>query len=88
LQTLSNETGAKTYIVRKVGDGELLRQATESISNELRQQYTVGFTSPDPERACYRSLRVVVPTHPDLEVRLRKGVTVGRPPDAAASDPG
>jgi Ca-activated chloride channel homolog len=64
LQMLSNETGAKTYIVRKVGDGELLRQATESISNELRQQYTVGFTSRDPERAGYRSLKVEVPTIP------------------------
>jgi Ca-activated chloride channel homolog len=88
LQMLSNETGAKTYIVGKVGDGELLRRATESISNELRQQYTVGFTSPDPERTGYRSLKVEVPTHPDLEVRVRKGVTVGGPPDAAASDPG
>jgi Ca-activated chloride channel family protein len=62
LQMLSNETGAKTSIVRKVSDAELLRQATESISNELRQQYTVGFTSPDPERAGYRGLKVVVPT--------------------------
>jgi hypothetical protein len=87
LQMLSNETGAKTYIVGKVGDGQLLRRATESISNELRQQYTVGFTSPDPERTGYRSLKVEVPTHPDLGVRVRKGVTVGRPPDAAL-DPG
>jgi len=88
LQTLSMETGARTFIIRKVGDGEMLRQATESISNELRQQYTVGFTSPDPERGGYRSLRVEIPTHPELGLRVRKGVTVGRPPNAYASNPG
>jgi Ca-activated chloride channel homolog len=86
LEMLSTETGAKTYIVRKIGDGEVLRKATESISNELRQQYTIGFSSADPERAGYRSLKVEVPTHPDFEVRARKGVTVGHSPDGLASD--
>jgi Ca-activated chloride channel family protein len=87
LQTLSSETGAKTYIIREVGDGEMLRQATAAISNELREQYTVGFTSPDPTRTGYRSLKVDLPTHPDLTVRVRKGITVGRPPEAMAGDP-
>jgi Ca-activated chloride channel family protein len=76
LQILSTETGAKTFIIREVGDGELLRQATQSISEELREQYTVGFTSPYPSRGGYRSLRVEVPSRPDLTVRVRKGVTV------------
>lgn len=84
LQILSTETGAKTYIIRKVGDGDVLRQATASISNELREQYTLGFTSPDPARGGYRSLKVEVPTHPDLTVRVRKGVTVGHGPEAMA----
>jgi Ca-activated chloride channel family protein len=89
LQILSSETGAKTFIIREVGDGELLRQATESISNELRQQYTVGFTSPDPSRGGYRSLRVEVPTHPDLNVRVRKGISVGgRSPETVAAGDG
>jgi Ca-activated chloride channel homolog len=87
LQTLSSETGAKTYIVREVGDGEMLRQATESISKELREQYTVGFTSPDPDRGGYRTLKVEVPSHPELVVRVRKGVTIGHAPEAVASDP-
>jgi hypothetical protein len=65
----------------------MLRQATESISNELRQQYTVGFTSPDPSRGGYRSLKVEIPTHPELSVRVRKGVTIGHAPEAVASDP-
>ena len=88
LQTLSSETGAKTYIMREVGDGAMLRQATESISRELSEQYTVGFTSPDPDRAGYRSLKVEVPRHPELVVRVRKGVTIGHAPEAVASDPG
>jgi Ca-activated chloride channel homolog len=89
LQTLSSETGAKTFIIREVGDGEMLRQATESISNELREQYTVGFTSPNPVRGGYRSLKVEVTTRPDLTVRVRKGVTVGHSPEtmAGADDP-
>jgi Ca-activated chloride channel homolog len=87
LQMLSTETGAKTYIIREVGDGELLRQATASISDELRQQYTIGFTSPDPSRGGYRSLKVEVPSHPELVVRVRKGVTIGHAPEAVASDP-
>jgi Ca-activated chloride channel family protein len=77
LRTLSSETGARTYIVREVGDGETLRQATEAISLELRQQYTVGYLSPNPERSGYRGIKVEVPTHPEAEVRVRKGITVG-----------
>jgi Ca-activated chloride channel family protein len=77
LKMLSNETGAKTFIIREVGDGEALRNATASISQELREQYTVGFLSPDPEHGGYRNLRVEVPGHPGDMVRVRKGVTVG-----------
>lgn len=87
LQTLSTETGAKTFIISEVGDGELLRQATAAISRELREQYTVGFLSPNPERTGYRSLRVEVPTRRDVEVRVRKGVTVGERPESASADP-
>jgi Ca-activated chloride channel family protein len=89
LQILSTETGAKTFIIREVGDGELLRQATQSISEELREQYTVGFTSPNPARGGYRSLKVEVPRRPDLTVRVRKGVTVKHTETAeAGSGPG
>ena len=79
LKTLSEETGAKTYILRRVGDGAELVKDCEAISNELRQQYTIGYVSVDPGRPGYRSLRVDTPSHPDLSVRVRKGVAV-RPP--------
>lgn len=77
LRQLSNETGARTYLLGKVGDGELLRQDCADISNELREQYTLGFVAPDPSRSSYRSLRVDVPGKPELSVRVRRGVTGG-----------
>jgi Ca-activated chloride channel family protein len=77
LTELSNESGARTFVVREVGDGEALRQDCAAISNELREQYTAGFVAPDPSRPGYRSLRVDVPGKPGLAVRVRKGVTVG-----------
>ncbi len=87
LQALSGETGARTYIIRQAGDGEALRTACEQISFELREQYTVGFVAPDPELGGYRSVKVDVPDHPEMAVRVRKGVTVGGRAEAAMSDP-
>jgi Ca-activated chloride channel family protein len=86
LETLSGETGAKTFIIARVGDGEALRNACQQITLELREQYTVGFVAPDPDAGGYRSLRVEVPEHPEMEVRVRKGVTVGSR-EAAMADP-
>ncbi len=85
LHTLSEETGAKTYIVRQVGDGEALRRACENISLELREQYTIGFVAPDPTAGGYRSLRVDVPGKPTAEVRVRKGVEVGGHSESASA---
>ena len=76
LNMLSTETGAKTYIVREVGDGEALRNACETISRELREQYTVGFVAPDASRGGYRSVHVDMPGHPEDTLRVRKGVDV------------
>ncbi|GEM_PF-288118 len=77
LETLSRETGARTFLIREVGDGAQLQRATATISKELRQQYTLGFISPDPERGGYRRLRVEVPDRLGVRVRVREGVTVG-----------
>jgi Ca-activated chloride channel family protein len=87
LNLLSTETGAKTFVVREVGDGEALRRDCETISRELREQYTVGFVAPDPGRGGYRDLRVDVPARPDDRVRVRKGVTVGGHTESAYNDP-
>ena len=88
LTALSTESGARTFVVREVGDGEALRQDCSAISNELREQYTAGFVAPDPSRPGYRSLRVDVPGRPELSVRVRKGVTVGSGTEYAGPDSG
>jgi Ca-activated chloride channel family protein len=76
LRDLSEATGARTFILRRVGDGEQLRQDCQAISNELRQQYTIVYLSPNPGRPGYRTLRVDVPKHPELSVRVRKGIAM------------
>ncbi|MGH7932730.1 MAG: VWA domain-containing protein [Candidatus Binataceae bacterium] len=88
LKTLSTETGAKTYIIKEVGDGAALQQACADISRELREQYTVGFVAPDASRGGYRNLRVDVPSHPEVAVRVRKGVEVGNRSAYAMDPPG
>ena len=87
LTLLSSETGAKTYIIRSVGDGAALKEACATISRELREQYTVGFVAPDAERGGYRSIHVDVPTHPEDTLRVRKGVNVSGTESANASSP-
>ena len=58
----------------------------DCFSGQLREQYTVGFVAPDPELGGYRSVKVEVSAHPEMEVRVRKGVTVGGR-EAAMADP-
>ncbi len=87
LSMLSTESGAKTYIIREVGDGDALRNACATISRELREQYTIGFVAPDASRSGYRSIHVDVPTHSNVNVRVRKGVNVGGTESANASPP-
>ena len=76
LTQLSDETGARAFNLHRVGDGDQLNRDCAEISNELRQQYSVAYLSPDPGRPGYRTLHVDVPTHPELSVRVRKSVAV------------
>jgi Ca-activated chloride channel homolog len=89
LETLSSETGAKTFLLRTIGDGQAMREDCASISRELREQYTLGFVASDPGRGGYRNLRVDVPSHADDQVRVRKGVEIGGTESASAeAEPG
>jgi Ca-activated chloride channel homolog len=76
LKELAVETGGKNYIIQEVGDGAALRRDCAEISEELRQQYTLGFVAPDPGAGGYRNLHVDVPGHPEATARVRKGVEV------------
>jgi Ca-activated chloride channel family protein len=88
LESLSSETGARTFLLRSIGDGTNLREDCAAISRELREQYTVGFVAPDPGRGGYRNLRVDVPARPSDRIRVRKGVEVGGGTESASADPG
>jgi Ca-activated chloride channel homolog len=88
LEMLSSETGAKTFLLHTIGDGEAMRGDCAAISRELREQYTLGFLASDPGRGGYRNVRVEVPSRPSDNVRVRKGVEVGGTESAsAAPDP-
>jgi Ca-activated chloride channel homolog len=74
LRQLSDETGAKNFLLNTrdvVGSGALLDTAVETISRELRQQYTLGYSSPLPADQ-YRSVQVETKDR-DLVVRAQKG---------------
>ncbi|MBV8452144.1 MAG: VWA domain-containing protein [Deltaproteobacteria bacterium] len=84
LEMLSNETGAKTFLLRTIGDGTAMREDCAAISRELREQYTLGFLASDPGRGGYRNVRVEVPSRPDDKVRVRKGVELSGTESASA----
>jgi Ca-activated chloride channel homolog len=84
LEMLSNETGAKTFLLRTIGDGLAMREDCAAISQELREQYTLGFLASEPGRSGYRNVRVDVPSRPDDKVRVRKGVELGGTESASA----
>jgi Ca-activated chloride channel homolog len=86
LETLSTETGAKTFLLRTIGDGAAMREDCAAISRELREQYTLGFLASDPGRGGYRNVRVDVPGRPDDNVRVRKGVDLSGS-ESASADP-
>jgi VWFA-related protein len=74
LQTFSNETGGRHFLLNTadvLGNEAVLDRAIQTISDELRQQYTVGYNSP-LRGDVYRSVRVEM-RRPDLSARARKG---------------
>lgn len=74
LQTFSNETGGRHFLLNTadVLDSQAaLTQAVQTISDELRHQYTVGYNSP-LRGDVYRSVRVEL-RRAGLSARTRKG---------------
>ncbi len=75
LRELSDETGGKHFLLNTadvVGSGRVLDSATQAITDELRQQYSLGYKSP-LKGDVYRSVRVEV-RRDGLTVRTHKGL--------------
>ncbi|HXG17530.1 MAG TPA: VWA domain-containing protein [Methylomirabilota bacterium] len=74
LQTLSSETGGRHFVLNTsdvASNQAVLDLAVQTISDELRQQYTVGYKSP-LRGDVHRSVRVEV-RRPGLAARTQKG---------------
>lgn len=74
LQTISDETGAKHFLLNTrdvVGSQAVLETATQTISRELRLQYSLGYAS-SSRKDGYRAIRVETP-HYNLVVRAQRG---------------
>jgi VWFA-related protein len=74
LRQISDETGGEHFLLNTrdvVGSGAVLDTAVQTISRELRQQYTLGYTSSLPADQ-YRRVRVETKRN-DLVVRAQKG---------------
>lgn len=77
LQEMSDETGGKHFLLNTadvVGSAAVLDTATQTISRELRQQYSLGYASSSGSNR-YRSVRVEA-RRDDLVVRAQKGYAV------------
>ena len=67
---ITDETGGRTIVVRNEKN---LAQAFDQISEELRSQYTIGYTSTNPARdGSYRKVKVET-NRKELDVLTRRG---------------
>jgi len=74
LQEISDETGGKYFLLNTadvIGNAAVLDTATQTISRELRQQYSLGYTSSQSGNR-YHGVRVEA-RRGDLVVRAQKG---------------
>ena len=80
LHSLAKETGGRTFIIRQVGDGDSLKAACQTIADDLRAQYTLGFVAPDSASAAATGqLAVSLRDKPGLTVRTRQSVPLPSP---------
>ena len=69
LRDLTDDSGGRTEIIR---DSRDLNPATESIANELSQQYYLGYPAPGKNDGRWHAIRVEVNNH-NYRVRARRG---------------
>jgi hypothetical protein len=75
LRIISEESGGKHFLLNTgdvVGSRAVLDKATQTISHELRFQYSLGYASTGQGKRDYRSIRVET-LRDDVIVRAQKG---------------
>ena len=77
LREITGESGGYTEVIH---DSLELAGATERIAEELRNQYTLGYTPSAPPDGRYRRIRVRVRGGDDYEVRARRGYVASTGP--------
>jgi Ca-activated chloride channel family protein len=84
LDQLAGATGGRALISPRSGQ---LRKAFREVAEDLRNQYSLAYTSTNPERdGGWRTVEVSVPAHQGAEVISRQGYFAGTP--AGARDGG
>ena len=79
LRDFAEPTGGRAYLLEDAhrGDRDLIDEAVAEVASELRQQYTLGYYSSNPERdGKLRRLEVRV-SRPEYRVRAREGYWSG-----------
>jgi VWFA-related protein len=78
LKKMSDETGGRVVTPGKNGD---LRQAYQEIAEELRSQYSIGYSPSNPKRdGSFRKIEIKI-SQPDLKAQARKGYFAVAPGD-------
>jgi VWFA-related protein len=76
LELIADQTGGRMYAPRRIDDLTFIYQ---EIADDLRVQYTLGYTSQNPARdGSWRELNVKVKNRSDVAVRARKGYYGGK----------
>jgi Ca-activated chloride channel family protein len=71
LQEIAEQTGGRMYSPHRIGE---LSSVYSEIADDLRIQYQLGYNSTNRARdGRWREIRVIVESHPEAEVRTRKG---------------
>jgi Ca-activated chloride channel family protein len=76
LQNVAKETGGQYFSPGKVGE---LSAVFSAIANELHNHYALGYTPRHDPDGKFHALAVRIKTHPELQVRTRKGYVARKP---------
>ncbi len=71
MEMIAEQTGARMYAPNRIQD---LSRAYAEIADDLRVQYTLGYSSTNTSKdGAWRKVKVSILNRPDLAVRTRKG---------------